>query len=460
MATNLKVQGYVAPGFELVVEAFKENFATGDELGASFCAYHHGVKVVDIWGGGDATGGLWRQDTLCNVYSTTKALGALCVAILADRNFIDYEEKVTKYWPEFGKAGKENLTVATILSHQGGISGIEESNMKLEPNDWYDHAKICRAIENQAPLFEPRTANGYHAYIIGFLFAELVRRCDPQHRTIGQFLKEEVTSKLGADAFIGCPAEEHHRISSLQGSKPVPGQPQVGLERFFEEAKKNGTMKLMRAVWANPSQRSSSATTDNKDDMDNINMQANSKEWREAEIASVNCQANAAGLARIFAALANGGILDGVRIISKTGIDLATKVEVPHGTRLDLVLGRDAQWARGFMTSHPSTAQYGPNPGTFGHSGAGGSLVFADRVANLGVGYVMNQMLSNLNGDPRSLRLIEALYHCIGQPCTYPTDEKGYPVSGRGQNQEEFGRFKSTVLGDVVPNRATGSARL
>ena len=129
------------------------------------------------------------------MYSTTKALGALCVAILADRNFIDYEEKVTKYWPEFGKAGKENLTVATILSHQGGISGIEESNMKLEPNDWYDHAKICRAIENQAPLFEPRTANGYHAYIIGFLFAELVRRCDPQHRTIGQFLKEEVTSK-------------------------------------------------------------------------------------------------------------------------------------------------------------------------------------------------------------------------------------------------------------------------
>jgi CubicO group peptidase (beta-lactamase class C family) len=376
--SDAPIQGRVEPGFERVREAFEANFAEDLEVGASFAVVRDGALVVDLWGGfaDEARQRPWQRDTLVNVWSTTKGLASLCVAMLVDRGRLSYDRPVAEWWPEFAAEGKGDLTVAEVLSHQGGLSGCVDP---LRPRDFADHDAMAARLAAQAPLFATGRS-GYHAVTHGVLTGELVRRASG--RSLGRFFAEAVAGPLGADAWIGLPESEDHRCASMTGPPrgtptPLPPHPAA------------------RAALANPPLDA---------------RLPNERWWRAAEIPSVNAQTHARALAAIYGMLARGGEQGGRRYLSPSTLAEATKVRV-HGT--DLVLGIPMRWAAGFLRN--DGAVYGPNRHSFGHSGWGGSFGCADPDAAVGIGYAMNRMGANLRGDPRSLRLIEAVYASLGE---------------------------------------------
>jgi CubicO group peptidase (beta-lactamase class C family) len=370
---SVKVEGFVARGFERVRDAFAENFAAGREVGASFAATRDGEPVAELWGGfrDAARTKPWTRDTLVNVWSTTKGLAALCVALLVERGKLSYEQTVASVWPEFAAGGKQALTVAQLLSHQGGLSGVRDP---IALTDFADHAKIARLLAAQAPFFAPGVS-GYHAITHGFLASELVRRTTG--KTLGAFFREEIAAPLGADAWIGLPEAEDGRAAEMV---PPPDGPNMPLPEH----------PGARAALMNPPL---DPTTPNQ------------RWWRSAEIPAANGQATAAALARVYGMLARGGEQSGKRFLSGATLAEATRERVQC---TDLVLQVPMQWAAGFMLN--GLGIYGPNERTFAHAGWGGSFGAADPDAKLGLGYAMNQMYPNLMGDPRSIALIEATY--------------------------------------------------
>lgn len=370
--------GFTAPGFEPVRAAFLRNLESGDELGASFAVVRDGEAVIDLWGGfRDAarSAPLGEQD-LFNVWSTTKGLAATCIAMLVDRGKLDYDAPVTRYWPEFGQAGKEHVTVGQLLSHQAGVCGPA---VKCTVEDYYDHAKIVGMLAAQAPFYEPGSCSGYHAIVFGHLASELIRRTDG--RTLGQFLAEEVAGPLGAEVHIGLPeALDHLRVP--MSPSPIATPP-----------RQSTNYPALRAALGNP-------IFDGE--------MPNRREWRAAELGGAGGSVNARGLARVYGALARGGETSGVRLLSPEALAKATAMQIEGH---DLNLGYTLRWAAGFALN--LSGLYGPSPSAFGHSGWGGSLAFADPAAKLGVGYAMSQMQANLFGDPRVQSLIDATYACL-----------------------------------------------
>ncbi len=368
-----KIEGFVAAGFERVRDAFAENFAAGREVGASFAVVRDGAVVVDLWGGfrDRARTKPWARDSLVNVWSTTKGLAALCVALLVDRGKLSYEQTVASVWPEFAAGGKGSLTIAQLLSHQGGLTGLREP---IALRDFADHAKIVRLLAAQEPFFAPGQS-GYHAITHGFLASELVRRT--VGKTLGTFFRDEIAAPLGADAWIGLPETEDARAAEMVGP---PAGPNMPLPEH----------PAARAALTNPP----------------LDPEVpNQRWWRAAEIPAANGHANAAGLARIYGMLARGGEQDGTSFLSASTLADARRERVQS---TDLVLQVPMQWAAGWMLN--GLGIYGPNERTFAHAGWGGAFGAADPDAKLGLGYAMNQMYPNLMGDPRSLTLIEATY--------------------------------------------------
>lgn len=387
---EVEIHGEVAPGFENVKAVFKANW-NEIEVGASYSVVHKGETVVDLWGGyqdRDCTRP-WEKDTLVNVYSTTKGMGSLAVAILADEGKIDYDALVIDYWPEFGAEGKDKVTVAQLLSHQAGVCGVTE---KITVEDLYDWEKMVRLIAAQKPHWEPGTSAGYHAVNWGYLAGELMRRITG--KTLGTYFLEKVAKPLGADFFIGLPDSEMNRVSDMIGPnharilpKPTPSDgPPAQSPPFYAIALQNPAIRPYA--------------------------DASSYAWRKAEIAAANGQGNARGIARVYGACANGGQIDGIRIISNAGIDAAVKEEVDE-TVIDLVVGGPMRRGRGYILN--TGGSYGPSADAFGHGGAGGSNGFADRENNIGIGYAMNQMQPNPTAIPRSRLLVDATYRCLHQ---------------------------------------------
>jgi CubicO group peptidase (beta-lactamase class C family) len=371
--SDVKIEGFVEPGFERVREAFAANFAAGREVGASYAVARDGAMVVDLWAGfrDRARTKPWTRDTLVNVYSTTKGLASTCIALLVERGKLSYEQTVASVWPEFAAAGKQSLTIGQLLSHQGGLSGLRET---IAITDYADHAKIARLLAAQEPFFAPGQS-GYHAITHGYLTGELVRRATG--KTLGAFFRDEVAGPLGADAWIGLPEREDARAAEIVAPPEGPNMPPP-------------THPAARAALANPP----------------LDPEVpNQRWWRVAEIPAANGHASAAGLARIYGMLARGGEQDGRRFLSRETLAQATRERV-QGT--DLVLQVPMQWAAGWMLN--GLGIYGPNEHTFAHAGWGGSFGAADPDAKLGIGYAMNQMYANLMGDPRSLALLEATY--------------------------------------------------
>jgi CubicO group peptidase (beta-lactamase class C family) len=377
MKRETTVHGTVAPGFEAAREAFAANFAREGayrEVGASFAAFHKGRCVVDLWGGfrDRASTIPWTQDTLINVWSSTKGVTALAAAILVDRGLLDYGDKVSKHWPEFAANGKENVTVAQLLSHQAGLPGFVEPTTLEDLFDWDGCvAKLAR----QKPAWPPGTANSYHAMTFGWLAGETIRRI--AKKSLGAFVRDEIAKPLDADVFIGLPDSRESRVAEMIGPKSAPVMPPLS------------DVAMMALV--NPQL-----------DPEAPNMRG----WRAAEIPAANGQASAMALARIYAALATDGSLEGTRVISAATIARMTAPVTSNG-RVDMMLGIPDAWAMGMVLNRPGI--FGPNTRAFGHSGWGGSFGCADPDARVSIGYVCNQMGPDLVGDPRTAGLCMAV---------------------------------------------------
>jgi len=375
------IHGSVAPGLKPVREAFAANFdRTGDyaEVGAALCVYRHGEKVVDLWGGhADAARTRpWQADTLVNVWSTTKTAAAVAVARCVQAGQVAYDQPVADVWPEFAQAGKGAITIAQVMSHQAGLPGFVAPTTL---DDFYDWDLVAARLAGQAPVFEPGTLNSYHAATYGFLAGEIVRRASG--KTLGALLRDEVAGPLGADFHIGLPADQDGRVAELL---PADNPAVVPLDEL---------PLPVRLGLSNPEQDPA---------------RVNTRAWRAAELPALNGHASARGVARLCAALAEGGTLDGVEVLKPATLAAMTAIAAD---RDDLLLGFNPQWGMG--VAHNLIGVYGPNPRTFGHSGWGGSYGCADPDARVAIGYVLNHMGPELVGDPRGKGLADAVFAAL-----------------------------------------------
>ena len=368
------VAGACAPRFDAVRTAFESLLATGQDVGASCAVSLEGELVVDLWGGfadGERTRP-WERDTIVNVFSTTKTVTALAALVLADRGELDLDAPVARYWPEFAANGKADVRVRHCLGHTAGLSGWQEP---VTIEDLYDWEKATALLAAQAPWWEPGTVSGYHARTQGYLVGEVVRRITG--RTLGTFVAEEIAGPLGADFFIGLAARHDARVARLIPPREaiVAGDPSSVVARTL----------------GNPPLRAEDAWTER---------------WRRAEMPALNGHGNARSVAMIQSALACGGAVGGIRILSERGCDLVF-AEQAHG--VDLVLGVPVRMGMGYGLVSPELP-FSPNAHTCFWGGWGGSLVIVDCDARMVVAYVMNRMGEGTLGDARAAGLVAAAY--------------------------------------------------
>lgn len=384
--TGCAVNGFVSDRFAAVRDIFEANFSeasdVGPDLGASFCATVEGETVVDLWGGwADAQKTRpWERDTIANVYSTTKTMTALTALLLADRGELDFAAPVAKYWPEFAANGKARITVAHVMSHTSGLSGWREP---FSGADYYDWDKATHLLAAQAPLWEPGTASGYHPYTFGFLIGEVVRRITG--RSLGTVFREEIAEPLDADFWIGLPASEDHRVADLIPSARPANAPEVRLT----EIQRNALLDSLPEPDATLT-----------------------RAWRGAEIPAVNGHGNARSIALIQSIVANGGSVNGKRILSEAGCRRALEQQIQGP---DLVMtGIDVRFGLGYGLAPCALFKpVPPNPDTIFWAGGGGSLIVVDLNARATFAFAMNRMRRTLIGDERSFRLIEAMWEAM-----------------------------------------------
>ena len=376
-----EIHGTVAPGFEGVRDAFAANWEHHDEVGASVCATVGGEVVVDLWGGTatfDDGVAEWADDTIVNVWSTTKTMSFLCCLLLADRGELDLHAPVATYWPEFAAAGKDQIATRHIMGHTAGLSGWDE---QLAMTDLLDHDKLVGLHAAQAPWWEPGTASGYHAISQGYLLGEIVKRVSG--RSLGTFFTDEIAGPLGADFHIGTSADHDARIAHV-----IPPEDPLGADGGDVAADSVAARTLM-----NPMMDASYSST---------------KEWRRVEIPAAGGHGNARSVATIHTLTANGGSANGVEIISPEGLERIFEVQAEG---IDLVLPVDLKIGMGFGL--PSPALPLPNPHTCYWGGWGGSLAIIEMDAKLSFSYVMNKMGNTTTGDPRGAGPLLATYGAL-----------------------------------------------
>jgi CubicO group peptidase (beta-lactamase class C family) len=387
MQSELKIEGTCEARFAPVRDRFAENFSTFGETGAALALTLEGRPVLDIWAGhADAERTRpWKPDTIANVFSTTKGMTALCAHRLADQGKLDLDAPVARYWPEFARGGKAQLPVRYLLSHQAGLAAVRKP-LALEA--FYDWETMTKALAEETPWWEPGTRHGYHALTYGWLVGEVIRRVSG--RSVGTYFREEIAAPLGLDCHIGLGAEHDTRVAPLQVGAMTQPEDNAMLVQALADPD-----SLLAKVMLNPMLPPDAVNT---------------RDWRAAEIPAANGHTNARALARLYGALACGGRVDGVQLLSKEAIDRAIAVQVDGP---DAVLPLHTTIGLGFFLSSP-TERLGPNPRSFGHGGMGGSMGFADPDTGLGFGYVMNEMHLGLwLIDPRVVALIDAVYSCL-----------------------------------------------
>jgi CubicO group peptidase (beta-lactamase class C family) len=384
------VHGHVTPRFTAVREAFAENFARRGELGGACGAYHRGEKVVDLWGGvrDKRTGAPWAHDTMVIVYSTTKGLAAMTLAIAHSRGWLDYEERVATYWPEFAQQGKERITVRQLLAHQAGLFAFDEP---VDRRLVADLDRLAVVLARQKPAWEPGARQGYHAITLGFYENELLRRIDPQHRSLGQFFQDEIATPLGLDLYIRLPETiPNSRLATMER----PGRLEMlhGFPLRLALDSVNPRSNIYRALVTNPG---SGIVHDEQ------RIYA-----RNLEVPSGGAVGTARAIARAYSVFATGGRELGLR---QATLDLLAAPAIPPTRGFhDECLKVDAQFSLGFLK--PSPGWPFASPSAFGSPGAGGSVGFADPAAGVGYAYVTNQMGTRLIGDPRDAALRDTLY--------------------------------------------------
>lgn len=394
------IQGDVDEGFGKVADAFRANFAERGEVGAACAFYRDGRKVVDLWGGyrDGVTRELWEQDTLVTVFSATKGMSSLVVPVAVSRGLIDVDAPVATYWPEFAQAGKSAITVRQLLSHQAGLAVLDQ---RLDLEIAADPDRLADVLAAQKPAWEPGTRHGYHAITLGFYESELIRRTDPQGRTLGRFFADEVAAPLGIEFYIGVPGDvADERIATVHAFKPV--EMLLHLDKMPTRmlvSMLNPRGVLSRAMRTLPLLMKPGAM--------------NQRDVRAAELPSVNGTGQVRGMAKAYGSLATGGEELGLdpetlALLEEPGTD-------PSGSLRDLVVQMDTRFSLGYVKPFPGF-QFGSSPRAYGTPGGGGSLGFVDPDAGVGYAYGMNRLGFYNPVDPRELALRSAFYETIGGP--------------------------------------------
>jgi CubicO group peptidase (beta-lactamase class C family) len=392
--TQSVVSGWCEPRFAALREQFELNFAERGEIGAALSVLVGGRVVADLRGGWtDAEHQLpWSPDTLVNVFSVGKGMLAACLARLAGQGLLAADVPVASYWPEFGAAGKDEITIRQLLSHQAGLPAVHAPLPAGSGLDWQLMTSVLAAEE---PWWPPGEGHGYHVNTFGYLGGELIRQITG--RMPGEYLQQELAGPLGADVHVGLRAAEHYRVAEFFWPlrQPDPARQGERAPRAGAQSERVPGHRMALNAYFNPPDFSGAGIV-------------NTPAWRSAQMPSANTHATAAGVARVYAALAAGGALDGVRVIDRDALAAAVAEQV-YGR--DLVLDRPSRFGLGFQLTHPER-RFGRGADCFGHFGAGGSVGFCDPAAGLAFGYVTNQMGPRWR-NPRNTALMDACYSCL-----------------------------------------------
>lgn len=368
---SAEVHGRCEPAFESLRRALTEIIETGAEVGAALAVHVGRQPVVDLWAGhtDSARTRPWDEHTIVNLYSVGKAVTAVCALRLVEGGALDLDAPVSRYWPEFAQAGKKHLPVRYLLTHQAALPAVFRTLPSGAVLQW---EAMTEALAAQEPWWEPGAGHGYHVNTYGFLIGEVVRRITG--KSLGAFLRDEIARPAGIDFFIGFGPELDVRCADVIPPRPGPDGEQGNVLLDGELATLSGLARMRVGAYRNPPDLSGQGIV-------------NSREWRAAEVPSTNGHGNARAVARLYAALAGDGDLDGVHILSPATIEMAIAEQVYAE---DQVLQRPTRFGLGFQLTMPER-RLGPGLRSFGHFGAGGSLGFADPDAHVAFAYAMNQ---------------------------------------------------------------------
>ncbi len=383
------IEGDVADGYGSVADEFRRNFTDRKELGAAVTIIREGEVVVDLWGGhrDKRRSQPWERDTLVTVWSTTKGMAATAMAVAHSRGLFDLDTAVAAYWPEFAQAGKQDVTVRQLLEHEAGLAVIDTP---LDVETIADADRLGSILAAQAPHWEPGSAHGYHAQTLGWYESQLLRRIDPDGRSIGAYFADEVASPLGIDFHLGLPSTiGPERLATFVGGR------RAAQALHFREIPWPVLKRMM-----NPTSLTFKAFTNPK--AITKLPEINTRRLLEIELPSVNGTGTARALAGVYGDLATGG--------KGLGLDAETisEMERPKTPAHDEIFGIESAFRFGFMKPF-TILPFGSSPRAYGHTGSGGSFAFADPDTGTGYAYVMNRNGYSLPTDPREVALRDAL---------------------------------------------------
>lgn len=393
------IGGTVKRGFEGVREAFVRNFERLGETGAACAVYWRGEKAVDLWGGyADPARRIpWEEHTLVPVFSSTKGFAALCAAVAHSRGWFGYDDPVTRYWPEFGKHGKERITIRQLLSHQAGLCALD--GLELRRYADLDTANVAGRLAEMKPEWDPGSAHGYHTWTIGWFIGELLRRTDPRGRSLGRLLQEEICAPLQAEFYIGLPDEvPDSRLAKVRGIDSP-------LDLLFHL---HEIPKALFAGFLNPRSLTSRSMVDRKRLVANANF--NDRDMLSIEFPSGNGIGEARAMAQIYGEFATGG--EKLGLAASTLEELCRPAEPPASGWFDRVNRVDLGYSLGLWKPIPER-MFGSSLHAFGHPGAGGSFCFADPDLGMGYAYVLNRIGGYMDRNPRENAVRCAVYDCL-----------------------------------------------
>jgi len=385
------VQGTVAEGFEPVLETFVENFHRRHDLGAACAVYVDGAPVVDLWGGvaDSRSGRPWDHDTGAVIFSCTKGVLAICVYMLVQEGRISLDAPVADYWPEFGRQGKDEVTVRTAMSHRAGLASLDPDFTLGEVLAW---EPVVRAIEEQRPHHPPGAGHVYHAFTYGWIVGEIIRRVTGM--LPGEYFRHAIGDRLGLRTWIGLPATEGSSVAWMEPPLPDEDSEPARQAAWVRETNPVVDRSLtMGGAFAFPAEDGY--------------VTFNSPEIQAAQVPGANGISSACSLARLYAACVSP--VDGSPLLRPESIDDAIRVQ-SAGPQLTGAPDDGTRWGTGFQLASPPTCPM-LGPASFGHAGAGGQLAFGDASHRVGFAYLSNQMGGY--GDARAKELTEALRQCL-----------------------------------------------
>lgn len=390
--------GFVEEGFEPIREIFERNL-NHYELGAACAIYLKGKLVVDLWGGvaEKKTNRQWQQDTMVPVFSCTKGFASLAAAVAHSKGWIDYDQPVRDIWKEFGSNGKENITMRQLLAHQAGLSTL--NRLKINSLSDLDTSRMSPQLSKMEPEWEPGSRHGYHTWTIGWLIGETIRRADPQRRTLGSFLQEEIAQPLNCEFYIGLPDYvPSDRVAHIYGIN----NPLQLLFHLHE------IPKSLFYGFLNPKSLTSRSMVDPKGFVAHDNF--NKREMFSIEFPSGNGVGNARSMAKIYSEFATGGKV--LNLSEATLDELKKPATPPSNGWYDLVNRTNVGYSLGFWKPIKQRI-LGIGANSFGHPGAGGSFCFGDPDNGVGYSYVMNKIGGYMDNNPRENEIRRVFYQCL-----------------------------------------------